>query len=189
MATITVNTYAFTIVKDNINTWTVTSPASLAGAVSPTINEYSIDEVTYELGSATATAISTVTDYEFTYDADGLYLLEFTGFHATNKYYVLLGNYEDLLTCYRKVIENLLCNNLCDNCYKEWSMDATIVESLMLLLLQLDHYYQTVIASTGTPLLITSIAGYVPDISLIAKLFTRLEIYCTECFQTDCPGC
>ncbi len=188
MATLTINTYAFTITKDAPDTYTLVAPSNISGTTSPTYTQYSVSS-TGALTAGTVTSLSAGNQSNTFVLAEGLHLLLFQGFHGSNRYWIVLGSYQDLLDCLLQIDTNLICSNLCDNCYPKYKQDVVILFSALRYLKALEYYWINPATVTSIATNLSGIPAYASDIVLANKLFTRLATYCSNCLDSPCDDC
>jgi len=182
MANITINTFVHTITKDTASKYTIITPADLTGTTTPTITAKLVNLDLTVTSSTTYVNVDTSTSYEFKLD-EGLYLIEFTGYHASNVYYILVGSYQSLLNCMLKITKNLIENNLCNDCYKCYDKDKVILFTVLNYMVKLDHYWTDVQTESAVITTIDEIAAYSEDSSNLVKLVSRIATYCDDCYK------
>ena len=188
MATLTINTYAFTITKDTPSKYTLVAPASIVGTTTPTYTQYSVSS-TGALTIGTVTSLLAGSQSNQFILSEGITLLLFQGFHASNKYWIVLGSYQSLLDCMLGITKNLIVNNLCDNCYKNYKQDGLIVMSALNYFTKLEYYWINPATVTTIATSLSGIPAYSQDIVLANKLFTNLSTYCDDCLSSGCNDC
>ena len=188
MASLTINTYTFTITKDTASKYTLVAPASIVGTTSPTYTLYSVSSSGVLTEGAETSLLAGSQSDEFSL-SEGLYLLLFEGFHASNKYWIVLGSYQELLNCLLGITKNLITNNLCDNCYKNYKQDGLIVMSALNYFTKLEYYWINAVSVTTIATSLSAIPAYAQDIVLANKLFTNLQYYCDNCLSSNCNDC
>lgn len=193
MTTITTGIYNYTLTKIKPNEYTLLTP-SLTGLVNPYYTIYKINanlSLTEVLNIETA--IFSSTTYTILLE-EGLYTLVLGSNNNTVLYYTLLSSYSNLQSCLLDITENLICTDLCNECYPDWIKDSVVLLSADYFLVLINDYEGIVETVTGTPAIVpaslSALPAFTNDALLMVKLATRLALYCDNCldFKGDC-GC
>lgn len=186
MATITLATYTYTIIKNNVGDYTLTSGGTIP--LNGKIEIYSVNQSTGALTlNQTISVLATNQVANITL-VEGMSLLRFTGFDVTNNYWTVVSNYQSLLDCLGKITENLLQSNLCNNCYPNFKQDANILLTSESYFVKLNYYLNNPVIYNGTTLSNISNLNNT-DLLLTYKLFRAFSIYCDDCFSSTCKEC
>jgi hypothetical protein len=188
MATLTINTYTFTITKDDVNSYTLVAPASIAGTTSPKYTQYTVS-TTGALTASTVTNLLAGNQSDTFVLTNEIQLLLFEGFHVSNKYWIVLSSYEDIQKCLLEITDNLICSNLCDNCYPNFKQDVLTVLTAQDFFVKLSYYWINPATVTTIATNLSGIPAYSVDVVLANKFFHRLGIYCDNCYEQPCNEC
>lgn len=181
-----INTYNYTITKTKVNEYSLTSPADLSGTTNPEYNIYYINKDN-SITLINTQAIVVNTTYTIALD-EGVYLLQFTGHHASNEYYTILFSTKNLQSCLLKIHKNLSCADLCNDCADyDWCREVVILLTMRYYYILLNHYFSLVAVEADEITSILELTDF-SDLPMITKLAYRLGIYCDNCLKQPC-GC
>lgn len=184
-----INTYTHTFTKSTPSEYSLVTP-DVSALTDPTYRIYKINsDSTLTLQDDFTTIVTSTTTYTITLP-EGLYILEFVNYHATNEYYTLLSSYQSLQECLLDITSNLICTDLCNECYPDWTKDAVVLLSADYFFNIINSYFGVIQALTTTPTVLSQLTTFSADATDMVKLASRLNLYCDNCFdfKADC-GC
>lgn len=121
---------------------------------------------------------------------EGLYILEFVNYDVTNKYYTLIYSYEKILSCLLDITTNLICTDLCLECYPDWAKDSVVLLTADYFFNLMDSLLGIVEAESVAITSLSQLSTFTDDGTDMVKLANRLALYCDNCLnlKADC-GC
>lgn len=196
---IIINTYTHTITKNTPNEYSFLIP-DVDLLTLPTINFYKLGMNGNLVLDKTQEVISFE---EYTFElTDGIYIVEFLNYNnviinegevneetIVTRYYTLLTANMSMLKCLLDITTNLICTDLCNNCYPDWAKDSVILLSADYYMQLMNNYYGIVYERVIEILDVTELP-LSADVLEMLKLQYRLSLYCDDCInlKADC-GC
>lgn len=183
-----INTYTHTFTKSTPSEYSLVTPV-VSALTDPTYRIYKINsDSTLTLQDDFTTIVTSSTEYTIKLE-EGLYILEFENYGDDN-YYTLLSSYEALQTCLLDITSNLICTDLCNECYPDWVKDSVVLLSADYFFNIINSYFGVIQSLSLPPTTLSQLTTFSADATDMVKLASRLGLYCDNCFdfKADC-GC